>query len=76
MPVGSMLTEIRRDPEELLTPADVGAMTKLGRQTLANMRWRRTGPAYVKLGRGRAAPVRYRRRDVEQWLHTRTTSSV
>jgi predicted DNA-binding transcriptional regulator AlpA len=58
--------------DALLTPAQVSAWTQLDEQTLANARWRRTGPPYIKLGTGRGAPVRYRRRDVEEWLEDQT----
>ena len=61
-----------KDPEELLTPAQVTGMPTLAEQTLANLRYRKTGPAYIKLGRGRSAPVRYRRGAVEQWLAAQT----
>lgn len=56
------------DPDALLTPKQVSAMTQLDEQTLANMRWRKTGPTYLKFGDGRSAPVRYRRRDVLAWF--------
>jgi len=45
------------------TPA-VAAYTGLAPKTLENMRWRREGPPYVKLG-GR---VLYRKVDVDAWL--------
>ncbi|MFE3109361.1 helix-turn-helix transcriptional regulator [Kitasatospora indigofera] len=54
--------------DEWLTPREVAEMTKLRPQSLANHRWRGTGPAYTKLGEGRSGPIRYRRRDVENWL--------
>ncbi|MER6065076.1 helix-turn-helix domain-containing protein [Streptomyces sp. NPDC001792] len=57
------------DPaDELLTPAQVSAWTKLSLKALANARSRGAGPAYVKLGHGTSAPVRYRRRDVDAWI--------
>ncbi|WP_037968396.1 helix-turn-helix transcriptional regulator [Streptomyces sp. SS] len=56
------------DPEALLTPEQVSALTQFEVQTLANMRWRKTGPIYLKFGNGRSAPIRYRRRDVFAWL--------
>ncbi|WP_432020521.1 helix-turn-helix transcriptional regulator [Streptomyces sp. 1222.5] len=59
---------IPQDPEALLTPGQVSALSQLEEQTLANMRWRKTGPRYLKLGEGRSAPVRYRRRDVLAWF--------
>ncbi|MFJ7159741.1 helix-turn-helix transcriptional regulator [Streptomyces sp. NPDC101118] len=62
-------------PAPLLTPAQVSDWTQLEEQTLANMRWRGTGPAYIKLGTGRSAPVRYRRCDVERWLTAQTIAA-
>jgi predicted DNA-binding transcriptional regulator AlpA len=57
------------DPaDELLTPAQVSAWTKLSLKALANARSRGAGPAFVKLGHGSSAPVRYRRRDVDAWI--------
>lgn len=64
-----------KDPEALLTPSQVTQMTTLAEQTLANMRYRKTGPAYIKLGRGRSSPVRYRRGAVEQWLDAQTIAA-
>jgi hypothetical protein len=57
------------DPaDELLTPVQVGQWAKLTVKALANARSRGTGPAFVKLGPGPNAPVRYRRGAVEQWI--------
>jgi hypothetical protein len=64
------------DPEALLTPEQVSALTQLEPRTLANLRWRRTGPTYVKLGNGRAAPVRYRRAAVLDWLKSGPPSAA
>ncbi|WP_327156365.1 DNA-binding protein [Streptomyces tubercidicus] len=83
MTEGPALTAIRNDastppqsPDALLTPAQVSAWTQLDEQTLANARWRRTGPTYIKLGTGRSAPVRYRRLDVEKWLAAQTVEAA
>lgn len=80
MPDSGWLAEAKQlalpaDPEALLTPEQVSAWTQLEEQTLANMRWRRTGPKYLKLGDGRSAPVRYRRRDVAAWLDSRVVAA-
>ncbi|MFF9153825.1 helix-turn-helix transcriptional regulator [Streptomyces sp. NPDC014846] len=65
------------DPaDELLTPAQVSAWTKLSLKALANARSRGAGPSYVKLGRGVSAPVRYRRRDVDAWISTGRSRSA
>ncbi|MFE9391180.1 helix-turn-helix transcriptional regulator [Streptomyces sp. NPDC006784] len=54
--------------DTLLTADEVSAWTRLTVKSLANARARGTGPAYIKLGEGAQAPVRYRFRDVERWL--------
>jgi excisionase family DNA binding protein len=59
------ITNAAHPDAELLTVADVAAMTRLSVGTLRN--WRHTGsggPPSVKLGRR----VLYRRADVETWL--------
>ena len=53
---------------EWLTPAELARELKYSRQSLANMRCQGRGPKFTKLGEGRFAPVRYRRRDVSEWL--------
>lgn len=53
---------------EWLTPRETAELAKLSTQTLANHRWRGTGPRFAKLTPGRGGRIRYRRRDVEQWL--------
>jgi hypothetical protein len=71
-PVDSLVPS---DPDALLTPGQVSAWTRLEPQTLANMRCRGDGPTYLKLGDGRSAPVRYRRRDVAAWLDSRVIAA-
>jgi hypothetical protein len=56
------------DPEDLLTPREVSAITRLKLQTLADHRWRKVGIPYIKLGKGPRGHVRYRRRDVMAYL--------
>lgn len=41
-------------------------------QALADMRWRGTGPAYIKTAEGRAGRVFYRRSSIERWLDEHT----
>ncbi|MEV0492362.1 helix-turn-helix transcriptional regulator [Streptomyces atratus] len=57
------------DPNELLTPAEVGRLTKLTESTLKDKRWRGTGPRFTKLSPGRGGRIRYRRGDVMAWLN-------
>lgn len=49
----------------LLTPEEVATLLGLQPETLANWRWRGTGPPYANLGGRR---VRYRLEDVERWI--------
>lgn len=56
------------DPDEMLTPAETATLTKLTVRTLSDKRWNGSGPPFHKLGKGRCAPVRYKRRDVVAWM--------
>lgn len=54
--------------ERLLLPEEVAEILQLAPESLG--RWRRTGegPAYVKFGRGRTAPIRYRLADLLEFV--------
>jgi excisionase family DNA binding protein len=54
--------------DELMTLAVLASMLKIPRQTLYSWRTRGDGPPGIKLGKH----IRYRRRDVEEWLDART----
>lgn len=54
--------------ERLLTEAELSELTGVPVATLIDWRYRRKGPAFVKLG----ARVRYRESDVDAWLAERT----
>jgi hypothetical protein len=56
-----------RSTDPLLTPAQVKEKYGYSPQSLANMRWRKEGPAYIK-GKGRCGRVKYRQSDIESWL--------
>jgi hypothetical protein len=43
-------------------------MLRVRPATVAQWRWRRRGPAFVKLADGPAGKVRYERREVERWM--------
>lgn len=58
----------RAADDELLTPAEVAKIARLSLRTLADKRWRGTGPAFIKLSPGRTGAVRYWRSDVDAWL--------
>lgn len=50
--------------DPLLTPDEVAELLGIPTGTLANWRYQRLGPTYLRVGRH----VRYRRADVETWL--------
>lgn len=57
-------------PTELMTPEEVADLLKVSTGTLENWRYRGEGPPFVKLGSKRRSPVRYRSKDVEDWMFT------
>lgn len=54
--------------DDLMTTAEVAKMLKLHQVTLRKWRSADGGPRYFLLGDGPFARVRYRRKDVEEWL--------
>jgi excisionase family DNA binding protein len=57
-------------PTELLTPEEVADLLKVHPGTLENWRVKGEGPPFVKLGSKRRSAVRYRRKDVEDWIYS------
>ena len=51
-------------PDDLLTTADVAAVSRMAQSTLRGLRHRGEGPAGFRLG----GAVRYRRSVVEAWI--------
>jgi len=47
-----------------LNPKQVEEMFGLNRRTLANLRWLKKGPAYIKLGKQVLYPVQ----EIEKWI--------
>lgn len=60
-----------QDDQGLLTPAEASLKVRLSVGALAQLRYLGTGPNYVKLG---AKTVRYRRRDLDDWINARVRS--
>lgn len=58
----------KRDIEPLLTPAQVAKLTGLDLKALYRRRRNGTGPAFLKLGSGRAGAIRYRASAIRAWL--------
>ena len=52
-------------PGDLLTEVEACAAMKIAVATLRNWRWRKIGPAYLKVG---PRSVRYRASDIAQFL--------
>lgn len=53
--------------KKFLSPADVSELFGFTEKTLANFRWARKGPAYLKLGNKK---VLYQMKDIEKWIDT------
>jgi excisionase family DNA binding protein len=53
----------------LLTPEEVSDFLKVPVRTLYSQRYRKVGPPAIRVGRH----LRYRRRDIEEWLTARTS---
>lgn len=62
------LASIPTGLDVLLTPVQASSTLGLAIQTLADLRYKGRGPQFVKVGR----LVRYRLRDLEAWLDSRT----
>lgn len=67
---------VRQAADEVLSPAQVCEQYPMFRnaQALAELRWRGTGPDYIKTSPGRAGRCFYRRSAIEAWLDERTVS--
>lgn len=60
---------MKTQPEPLLPPTPVAEALGITTGNLAQMRYRGTGPKFIKLG---ARSVRYRWCDVEAWIEANT----
>lgn len=57
---------------DIMTTAEAAQYCRLGKPTLERFRISGNGPAYLKIG----GAVRYRRRDLDDWLASRLTRST
>lgn len=57
------------DKSEFLTPEQLAAVIRSTTESLAQMRFRGTGPRFVRVTR---RTILYRRADVDAWLQSRT----
>jgi len=55
--------------KKFLTPKEVQEVYGLNHRTLANLRWLKRGPAYVKLGKQVLYPIE----EVEKWIEKNGT---
>lgn len=55
---------------EYLTPPQTSAVTGFTLRALEAMRAKRTGPAYIKIGKAKNGPIRYRLSDVHAWMQS------
>jgi len=63
-----MTNHLTNSTANLLNPVKAARHMNLSVGTLARMRGQGTGPAFIKLGRGKNARVVYRLADIETWM--------
>lgn len=62
--------------DQIMTAKDVADEFGIAAQTLANWRWKRTGPKFIKTSPGKGGAVKYRRSAIEAWLDEKTVPTV
>ena len=62
------MTTTHPEVEKLSTPAELGERFGMSVPALAQMRYRGTGPRFIKFGK----QVRYRESDIQAWLDQQT----
>jgi hypothetical protein len=68
VPVHEMLHKEKTRLDRLLTTEDLAARLRVAPETLVWWRSQKQGPAWIRLGRGRRAPIRYRPEAVDEYL--------
>jgi predicted DNA-binding transcriptional regulator AlpA len=68
-----MNTKPQRPIDRLLNPDEVAERLGIQRQTLANLRCQKRGPAFVRLSAG---AVRYRESAIERFIIERTVETA
>ena len=53
---------------DLLTPKEVAARLRVSTDTLEGWRAKGIGPKWIKLGTAKTAPIRYRAKDVDNFM--------
>jgi predicted DNA-binding transcriptional regulator AlpA len=69
MPVATVVSTI--EPEELIPDVEAANILHVQRATLADWRFKKRGPRYLKVGRF----VFYRRSDISTWLAAQLRNS-
>jgi hypothetical protein len=54
---------------EYITAPQAAKLTGFSLRALESMRAKRTGPAYVKVGMAKNSPIRYRLKDIHNWMN-------
>lgn len=62
--------------DQVLTPKQVAAELGIAEQTLANWRYMRRGPEFVKTSPGKGGRVKYRRSAIECWFDQQTVHTT
>lgn len=62
--------------KELLTNKETARLLGIVHGTLEVWRHQGKGPAFIKMGQGKQAPVRYLRSTVMEWLQNQSYSST
>jgi len=70
-PVRRTLSELRADPDSILSIAETGALLLKSDAWLAWQRSRRTGPRFIKFGRS----VGYRAGDLLEWIEAQRVNT-
>ncbi|WP_374411947.1 helix-turn-helix transcriptional regulator [Novosphingobium colocasiae] len=61
---------------DILTTPEAADYLKFKKSTLDAWRVAGTGPKFARLGTGKAAPIRYRRADLDAWLESQLLNST
>lgn len=55
---------------EYLTPSQAAQLTSYSLRALEMMRAKRTGPAYIKVGKAKNGSIRYHIEDIRAWMQS------
>ena len=67
---GATMSVIQTQDIKLYNPSQAAELIQVSKETLRRWRQRSVGPAYIKLGAGTSAPVRYRKSDLIVFFET------